>query len=301
MNEEVRNKRAKEVTWAGFWLNIVLTVLKIFAGIQGKSAAMLADGIHSLSDFITDIVILIGFQFTAKPADESHNYGHGKFETFATVIIGLALIFAGYGIFKSGAQNIYAVFVQGVTLEKPGMISLVAAVISIVGKEWLFRYTRNVGIEINSPAVIANGWHHRSDVFSSFGTLIGIGGAIFLGSNWTILDPIASIVVSFFIFKVALEILAPAFSELMETSLGADDIDFIESTIAQHPEVVSSHKLRTRRIGSKAAIEVHIEVDPNLTVKIAHMIATEIEMTLHEHFGEAVFITTHIEPAPDRV
>ena len=300
LNEAKRCQEATRVTWVGFVVNAVLTGLKIAAGIQAKSAAMVADGVHSLSDFFTDIVVLVGFKLTEKPADDQHNYGHGKYETLATVIISMALIFVGFTIFTSGAKNIYAVIYQGKILGKPGILALVAAVISIIGKEWLYRYTRDVGVKINSSAVTANGWHHRSDAFSSIGTFIGIGGAIFLGDKWTILDPIASVIVSLFIFKVALQILGPAMNELLESSLGEGELAYIREVIMACPDVMSHHHLRTRRVGSRIAVEVHIILDQNITVRVAHDLVSDIESKLKAHFGDASIITTHVEPHPQR-
>lgn len=296
LTEATRSQEATRVTWVGFVVNAVLTALKIAAGIQAKSAAMVADGVHSLSDFFTDVVVLVGFKLTEKPADDQHNYGHGKYETLATVIISMALIFVGFSIFTSGAKNIYAVLFQGKVLGKPGIAALAAAAVSIVGKEWLYRYTRTVGDKINSSAVIANGWHHRSDAFSSFGTFIGIGGAIFLGDKWTILDPIASVVVSVFIFKVALQIFGPAINELMESSLAEDELCSIREIIMDCPDVRSHHHLRTRRVGSRTAIEVHVILDQNITVREAHDLVSGIESRLRARFGDASIITTHVEP-----
>lgn len=293
--EAKRSTEAKKVTWVGFIVNAILTGFKFFAGIQGNSAAMVADAVHSMSDFFTDIVVLVGFRFTDKPADEDHNYGHGKYETLATVVISLALFFVGYKIISSGLINMYGVIFNEVVLEKPSLIALIAAVLSIVSKELLYRYTAAVGKEINSSAVIANGWHHRSDALSSMGTMIGIGGAIFLGEQWTILDPIASVVVSIFIFKVAFEILSPAFGELMETSLRKEELDFIVATIAEHPEILNHHHLRTRRIGNRVAIEVHLVFEREISLFDAHEISTAVEQKLKEYFGDQSMITTHLE------
>lgn len=294
--EELRSLEAKKATWVGFVINALLTGLKLFAGIQGRSAAMVADAVHSLSDFFTDIVVLVGFRFTDKPADEDHNYGHGKYETLATVVISLALFFVGYKIVSAGLMNMYGVIFKGLALQKPSLIALIAAVVSIVSKELLYRYTAAVGRKINSSAVIANGWHHRSDAFSSMGTMIGIGGAIFLGEKWTILDPIASIVVSIFIFKVAFEILAPAVGELVEASLGQEDLDFIVATISEYPEILNHHHLRTRRIGNQVAVEVHLVFDFRISLYDAHESATAVEQKLKSYFGALSMITTHLEP-----
>jgi cation diffusion facilitator family transporter len=294
--EYIRAKTAKKVTLVGFVVNVVLTIFKIFAGIQGKSAAMLADGIHSLSDFFTDIVVLVGFKFTEKPEDDDHNYGHGKYETLATVIIGIALFLVGYKIFSSGVGNIYAVLFKSVSLPKPTSIALIAAISSIFSKELLFRYTKAVGEKINSSAVIANGWHHRSDAFSSIGTLVGIGGAMLLGHRWTILDPVASVLVSFFIFKVAFEILMPAIKELTEVSLCDSELKFIEDTINNCEQILNYHHLRTRKIGNRVAIEVHLMFDKRMTLYEAHEHASEIEREIKSHFGALSIITTHLEP-----
>ncbi len=291
-----RSKAAKQITWVGFVVNAILTGFKLFAGVQGHSAAMIADAVHSLSDFFTDVVVLVGFKLMDKPADEQHNYGHGKYETLATVIISFALALVGYKILSSGVVAIHDVIFHGLIIAQPGWIALVAAISSIIGKEILFRYTDAVGKRIQSPAVIANGWHHRSDAFSSIGTMIGIGGAILLGQKWTILDPIASVIVSFFIFKVAFEILGPAINELMESSLEKEDLIFIENTICDSKEIVDFHHLRTRKVGARVAIEVHLLFEATMTIDEAHMHASVVEQKLKQHFGVGSILTTHLEP-----
>ncbi len=297
IKEEMRSKEAKKVTLIGFAVNAVLTAFKIYAGIQGRSAAMIADAVHSLSDFFTDIIVLIGFKLTDKPEDDDHNYGHGKYETLATVIISLALFFVGYKILTVGITNIYGVLFKAKVLEKPGYIALIAALISIVSKELLFQYTSVVGKRINSAAVIANGWHHRSDAFSSIGTLIGIGGAILLGHKWTILDPVASVIVSIFIFKVAVEILTPAVNELMEVALEKEELTYIKNTIDGRQQILNFHHLRTRKIGVRVAIEVHLVFDKNLSILEAHDYASDLENELKNHFDQQCIITTHLEPS----
>lgn len=301
MNEEKRSKEAKKVTFVGFIVNAILTVFKIVAGVQGKSAAMVADGVHSLSDFFTDIVVLIGFKFTEKPEDEDHNYGHGKYETLATLVIGIALFLVGYKIFVSGLSNIYGVLFDEKVLEKPKIIAIVAAIISIISKELLYRYTKAIGQKIKSQAVIANGWHHRSDAFSSIGTFVGIGGAILMGNKWTILDPIASVVVSIFIFKVAIMIFLPAINELMEISLNEEELALIKRLIDANPYVLNYHHLRTRKIGVRVAVEVHLVFDRNITIYEAHEYATRTENEMKKHFGSSSFITTHLEPSREEL
>lgn len=293
--ELLRSQQARRITLVGFYSNAILTILKLIAGFLGRSNAMIADGIHSLSDFLTDIVVIVGFKLTEKPEDHDHNYGHDKYETLATILISIALLVAGIGIFKSGFDNILS-FLKGASLNPPRLIALAAAVASIVTKEILFRATIKVGEDINSNAVKANAWHHRSDAFSSIGTLIGIGGAIILGEGWEVLDPLASIVVSLFIFKVSIEIFIPAINELMEVSLEKEDMEWIKSALASAEKVIGYHEVRARKLGNKAAIEFHIMVNPNMNITEAHDVATKIENNFKDKFGESSIITIHIEP-----
>ncbi|MDF2614980.1 MAG: fieF [Clostridia bacterium] len=293
--ESYRSLEGKKVTFIGFGINAVLVAIKIFAGVIGRSGAMIADGMHSLSDFLTDIVVLVGFKLTEQPEDDSHNYGHDKYETLVTAIIGIFLVMVGFKILKSGLSNIVSI-IYGETLPKPGVITLAAAAASIICKELLYRYTVVVGNRINSSAIIANAWHHRSDALSSIGVLLGIGGAIILGERWTILDPIASIIVSLFIFKLAFEVIIPAVKELMEAALSDEEREKIKEVLVKTAGVKSFHKLRTRRIGAKAVIETHVLVERHLNIMAAHDIATEIEIEFKKLFGETSIITIHIEP-----
>jgi cation diffusion facilitator family transporter len=290
-----RVKEARKVTWVGFAVNMVLTILKIIAGFLGKSTAMIADGIHSLSDFITDLFVIVFIGISGKEKDEDHRYGHGKYETFATLLISLALILVGIGIFWSGLSKIIQV-VDGGVLEQPTYLALFAAVISIIFKEALFWYTKIVGDKIKSNAVIANAWHHRSDAFSSIGTALGISGAIFLGESWRILDPIAGVIVSFFILKVAFELGMPSVHELLEKSLPKETEKSIIDVIESHPDVIFQHNLKTRKIGNIFAIDVHIKLDKNISFVKSHDVATEIEVKLREKFGEKTLTSIHTEP-----
>lgn len=292
---EQRTKIAKKVTIVGFFANLLLSLAKLAAGIFGKSSAMIADAMHSISDFATDIVVLLFVGVSGKECDENHRYGHGKFETFATLIISLTLIGVGIGILITGVTRIYA-SIRGELIAQPKMIAFWAAIVSIVVKEILYRYTAIAGKKIKSDAVIANAWHHRSDAFSSLGTALGIGGAIFLGEEWRILDPIAGIIVSFFILKVAYDLAVPSIVELLEGSLPPEIVDEIEQVLTDHPEIMLYHHLRTRKIGSVYAIDVHIKLERNITFVRSHDIATEIEVELRERFGPATQIIIHTEP-----
>ena len=290
-----REKGIYKVTIVGSIVNFLLLVFKFFAGIAGHSAAMLADAVHSLSDFITDIVVIVFDRIAGKPEDKGHDYGHGKYETLATAIIGLLLLCVGFGIFWNGASSIYT-FLRGGQLESPGVVALVAALVSIVSKEILYQYTVIQGKKLNSQAVIANAWHHRSDALSSIGTAIGIGGAILLGDHWRVLDPVAAVVVSFFIMKVSVRLLIPCVDELLEKSLPEDVEKEIEQTVLSFPGVSQSHHLRTRRIGNYYAIELHARMDGKITLEEAHSTATAIENKLKEMFGKGTHVGIHVEP-----
>lgn len=290
-----REKGIYKVTIVGSIVNFLLLVFKFFAGIAGHSAAMLADAVHSLSDFITDIVVIVFVRIAGKPEDKGHDYGHGKYETLATAIIGLLLLCVGFGIFWNGASSIYT-FLRGGQLESPGVVALVAALVSIVSKEILYQYTVIQGKKLNSQAVIANAWHHRSDALSSIGTAIGIGGAILLGDHWRVLDPVAAVVVSFFIMKVSVRLLIPCVDELLEKSLPEDVEKEIEQTVLSFPGVSQPHHLRTRRIGNYYAIELHVRMDGKITLEEAHSTATTIENKLKEMFGKGTHVGIHVEP-----
>ena len=289
--EVAREKGIYRVTIVGSVVNFLLLLFKFFAGIMGHSAAMLADAVHSLSDFVTDIIVIVFVRISSKPEDEGHDYGHGKYETLATAIIGIILLGVGFGIFWNGASSIYR-FLHGGSLQEPGMLALIAALVSVAFKEALYRYTVFKGKRLNSQAVVANAWHHRSDALSSIGTAMGIGGAILLGNHWRVLDPIAAVVVSFFIMKL----LIPCVDELLEKSLPADVENEIQKIILSFPGVSSPHHLRTRRIGNYYAIEVHVRMDGKITLEEAHRTATAIENTLKEQFGKGTHVGIHVEP-----
>ena len=290
-----REDEIARVTLTGSVVNLLLVGLKAVAGIVGHSAAMISDAVHSLSDFVTDLVVLVFVRVSARPQDEDHDYGHGKYETLATLFIGLALAAAAVGIVVSGAGKL-ARWLQGEELPAPGKIALWAALASIVAKELLFQYTRLKGKHLDSKALEANAWHHRSDALSSVGTAIGIGGAILLGSRWTVLDPLASIVVGAMLVKVAWDLLGPSFGELTDSSLPADMEQEMLEIIRGVPGVEDPHNLRTRRIGNRIAAEVHIRLDGALPLSEAHEKASEVERRFKDRFGAQSHIIVHMEP-----
>lgn len=290
-----RQKETYRVTIAGSIINILLLAFKFAAGILGHSAAMIADAIHSLTDFVTDAIVLVFVRLGSKPTDRDHDYGHGKYETLASAIIGVSLLVVGMMICYSGVTKTYHAMC-GEPLQQPGFIALAAAVASVVLKEWAYRFTVRVGRRCHSEAVVANAWHHRSDALSSVGTTVGIGGAIILGEKWAVLDPLTAIVVSFFIMKAAWSVLSKAVDELTDGSLPKETEDEIEKIVNEDNEVSVVHNLCTRRIGDRIAIEMHVRMPGETSLYEAHRHATEIENRLKQRFGTATHISIHLEP-----
>ena len=293
--QETREQAIYKVTWIGFFVNVLLSVGKLIAGFVGRSGAMIADGVHSVSDFATDIVVLLFVRISAKPKDEDHDYGHGKYETLATVVIGVALAAVAIGILVDSAERIAQVL-RGENIARPGIVALVAAAVSIVAKEALYWYTMLTAKRVDSPALKANAWHHRSDAFSSIGTLIGIGGAYFLSEQWRVLDPIAAIVVGALIIKVAYDLVMPGLNELLERSLPKEQEDEIVALVLTDKRLSDVHNLKTRRIGAGIAVELHVRVQGNMTVNESHAITRNIEQLLRQQYGDRTQVIIHIEP-----
>lgn len=291
-----RDKKVYRVTLLGSVVNLLLLIFKFVAGVLGHSAAMIADAVHSLSDFVTDLIVIVFVKISSKPEDADHAYGHGKYETLASCIIGLALIVVGVMMGYNATVKIVDVVRNGTELASPGIIAMVAAVLSIVLKEWMFRITRKVAREVDSPAVEANAWHHRSDALSSVGTAIGIGGAVLLGSKWAVLDPIAALVVSVFIVVQAAKILSDAIGQLMEKSLPRDVEQRICEIVYEEEGTSDIHHLRTRKIGSQISIELHVRMNGSLTLREVHGKSIAIEKRLRAAFGDSTYINLHVEP-----
>ena len=292
-----RQSQIYRVTLWGGAVNVVLLAVKFVAGIMGHSAAMVADAVHSLSDFVTDIIVLAFVHISGKPQDKSHDYGHGKYETFAMTFVALVLLAVALGIIYEGFVKITA-WANGEQLKAPGVLALWAALVSIVMKEGIFRFTIKKAKELNSQAVEANAWHHRSDALSSIGTALGIGGAIFLGQRWAVLDPVASVIVGLFIVKVSLELLKSGFGDLMEQSLPDEVEQEILQLAGSIQGVEEPHELRTRRIGSRYAIELHVLMDGDIPLSEAHDKASEVENLLRKQYGEETHVVVHVEPIP---
>ena len=290
-----RDQKIYRVTLTGSIVNMILLVMKFVAGILGNSAAMVADAVHSLSDFLTDIVVIVLVKLSSKPADKDHDYGHGKYETIATSIIGIALIAVSLMLAWNGIDKIIFV-IKGGDIESPCIIAFIAAIVSILLKEWVFRVTKKVALEVDSQALEANAWHHRSDALSSIGTAIGIGGAVLLGNSFAVLDPIAAVIVSVFIFIAAYRLLRQASGELLEESLPKETEDKIEEIVYRDSLVSDIHNLHTRRIGSIIAIEMHLRLPGDISLEESHRHATAIERALRDEFGSGTHIMLHIEP-----
>lgn len=290
-----RESQISRVTLVGMAVNVALLTLKAIAGVVGHSSAMIADAVHSLSDFVTDLIVLMMVRISGKPQDTTHDYGHGKYETMASFVIGLALVAAAVGIIVGGVMDMVKWF-QGATLRSPGQLALWAALISIVVKEALYRYTARCGKRLDSSAMIANAWHHRSDALSSIGAAVGIGGAIVLGGRWAVLDAVASVVVGAMLVWVAIGLLHVSMDELTESSLPADVEGEIVDIITSFDDVSEPHNLRTRRIGNRIAIEAHVRMDGNLPLSQVHSRASAIENAIRRRFGPQTHVTLHMEP-----
>ena len=293
-----REKEIYKVTLLGSAVNVVLVAFKFVAGVWGHSAAMMADAVHSVSDFVTDMVVLAFVRISHKPKDKSHDYGHGKYETLATTLIGVALFAVAAGILIEGAKKI-AIWARGGELSLPGKLALWAALVSIVLKELIFQYTNRKAKQLDSQAMKANAWHHRSDALSSVGAALGIGGAIIGGERWAVLDPIASIAVGAIIVKVAIDLIKNGLGDLMEQSLPESVENEILDIVRSVPDVVEPHELCTRRIGNRYAIEMHILMDGDVHLKEAHDKASEIERLLKERYGAETHVIVHVEPIED--
>ena len=283
------------MTLIGTVVNALLIVLKLVAGIIGRSSAMVADAVHSLSDFVTDAIVLIFVRIAGLPSDKGHDYGHGKYETLATLIIGCILAMAGIGLLISGIEQVVRSF-NGEHLPRPRMVALIVAVLSIASKEWLYRYTVKVGRATESQAVIANAWHHRSDAISSAGTLVGIAGAMFLGEQWRILDPLAAVMVSMFIIKSGYDIIRPSVGELLEASLPDSQEREIRTLVMSIDGIKNVHNLRTRRIGCTIAADMHVKMDGGMSLSEAHALASRPERPIKSQYGENSIVTIHMEP-----
>lgn len=287
---QAENKQIKIVTVAGMAINIFLTFLKIIIGYIGKSQSVIADGIHSLSDCTTDIAVLVGLKYWNQPPDECHPYGHRRIETMTAVLIGVFL--AGAGIFL--CWEAIEKFHEG-NFVVPASITLIAAVVSILVKEILFHWTIKVSKKVNSPALRANAWHHRTDSLSSIGVALAISVSLY-NPEWAILDPIAAFAVGIFIIQAAYKIVNPAIEELSDRGATPEQIEEIQAIVLKVEGVRSIHALRTRFLGSGLQVDMHVQVEGNLTVLKGHEIAGHAKRHLLEDGPAIIDVLIHIEP-----
>lgn len=290
-----REKEIYRVTIAGTVVNVLLTVFKFVAGVLGASAAMIADAVHSLSDLLTDFVVLLFVKLSSRPADSDHPYGHGKYETLATAMVAIALLAAGGVLLSEGVQKIVAA-IHGEQLVMPGKIALWAALVSIAAKEGVYWVTIAVAKRVDSSALRANAWHHRTDALSSVATALGIGCALLFGGKWAILDPIAAVLVSVFILVAAAKLLYEAVQDLLEKSLPKEVEQEIREIVEADHDMSELHNLRTRRVGTNYAIEMHLRMRGSTSLYEAHRHSMLLEQRLRERFGQDTLISIHLEP-----
>ncbi len=285
----------RRITHLSIWVNVGLAGLKLAAGLFGRSQALIADAVHSLSDFATDVAVLIGLRFSSKPKDSDHAYGHGKYETIVAAVIGLALAFVGIRIAGSAIHRIFDAQ-RGHPIPSPSSFAFWAAVVSIAVKEWLYRATMKVARATGSSSLVANAWHHRSDAYSSIATAAGVGAAAFLGDDWLILDPIAALFVSVFLLKIAWRIVREQIGELTDQSLAPEVCAEILALARGIPGIEQPHNLRTRMVGRFPVIDLHVRLRADLPLREAHAIATTLERALRDRFGKETIANLHLEP-----
>jgi cation diffusion facilitator family transporter len=284
-------KMVKQVSWLSIVINLFLSVFKLIAGIVARSNAMISDAVHSASDVFTTFVVLIGVKVASKEADDDHPFGHERLESIAGII--LSVILGGTGLL-SGYAGIKKIMLgmEG-SLESPGLLALIAAVVSIVVKEAMFWYTKGIAKKVSSTALMADAWHHRSDALSSVGSLIGIGGAML---GFAIMDPIASLVICLFILSAAFTIMRDATNQLVDKGCDEDTIHQIEEVIINVEGVILIDSIRSRIFGNKIYLEVEIGCKSNLTLMQSHSIAEEVHEQIEHKFPNVKHIHVHVNP-----
>lgn len=292
-HDAAREKIVRKVTWVGLWLNLFLAAIKFTAGIYGRSQALVADAIHSLTDLTTDIAVIAGSHYWSRPPDENHPYGHRRLETLVTVFIGVVLIAAGIGI---GWKAISAL--QEKHASPPGWIAVAAALASIVCKESIYRWTAMTGRRVKSAALAANAWHHRTDAFSSIPVLIAVAGARVFPS-WSFLDHLGAVVVSMFILHASIKIIWPGLSELIDVGAPKETRKKIRDIALKNEGVLQVHDIRTRYISSSIQVDLHIVVDGLITVRQGHDIADDVKARIIDRIPEVLDVIVHVDP-PER-
>ena len=287
-------KIIRKLTLVGVLGNVLLSAFKLFAGIFGRSGAMVSDAVHSLSDVFATFIAFLGMMLSKRPADREHPYGHERIECVASLVLGVILLATGIGIGQVGIRNIF--LVDSASLQIPGKIALVAAIVSILVKEGMFWYTRHYAKLLNSSVFMADAWHHRSDAFSSIGSMIGIGGALL---GYPVLDSVASVIICLFILKVAYDILKDAVQKMMDTSCGPEFEKEIRDLVLRQEGVQAVDTIHSRMFGNKVYIDLEIEVDPNITVKAGHAIAENVHDLIEQSVKNVKHVMVHVNPADD--
>lgn len=292
-----RTKKILEVTLLGSASNILLVILKLVVGVLGHSSALIAEAINSISDFATDLIALIFIRISGKPQDDDHHYGHGKYETLASVVMAVVMMSVGLLLLFHSVRDVYGLLFLGLVLPSPSILPLIIALVSLVVKELLYRYTSRWAHRLKSSALKAKAADHRGDTLALLAVSLGLAGAIFLGDQYLFLEPMAAAIVSLFILRMGWAVLRPAFCELTEESLPAHIEDEIRQIACQIPNIKGISKLRTRSIGERYAIELDILVNGTITVTEGHDITLSLEEALYSRFGEMTHVTIHVEPA----
>jgi cation diffusion facilitator family transporter len=280
----------RRITWIGLVMNVFLAVFKVIAGIIGNSQAVFADGIHSFSDTVTDIAVIIGSYYWSKPADENHPYGHKRLETIVAIFIGSLLLTAGLGIGWNSLLNLNTKHTS-----PPGLIAIAAALVSIFIKEFLFQWTDRVGKRLKSPSLIANAWHHRLDSFSSIPVFVAVGVAFFYPS-WHILDVLAALIVAVMICYSAIKIILSGFKELVDEGATRETCAQIKEIVLSHEDVKQVHKIRTRYTGSSLQVDLHLVVDGQMTVYDGHKVAEDVKKSILKRGPDVIDVVVHVEP-----
>jgi cation diffusion facilitator family transporter len=288
--DAAREKIVRKVTWVGLWANLFLAGFKFIAGISGRSQALVADAIHSLTDLTTDIAVIAGSHYWSRPPDDDHPYGHKRLETLVTVFIGIVLIAAGIGIGWRAISTL-----QQKDAAPPGWIAVLAAIVSIVCKEAIYRWTATTGKRVKSPALAANAWHHRTDALSSLPVLVAVAGAKAFPS-WSFLDHFGAAVVSIFILHASIKIIWPAVSELIDAGVPTETRKKIRAMVLKNEDVLQVHDIRTRYISSSIQVDLHIVVDGTITVRAGHVIADDVRDRIVEEISEVLDVIVHVDP-----
>ncbi len=280
----------KRVTWIGIFVNLFLAGIKFLVGYVGASRAVIADGVHSLSDMSTDFAVIFGVKFWTAPPDEDHPYGHLRIEALITTVIGLTLTAVAIGLGYKALTSL-----RETHLEQPGWIALIGPLLSIVFKEILYRWTIVVGTRTKSSAVVANAWHHRSDALSSFPALIAVAASA-LNPDWSFIDHIGALIISIFILKVSWDIISPSLSELTDRGASIKDRELIKKIAMEVDSVKEVHAVRTRKFGSNIHVDLHILVEPEISVRLGHDISEEVKKTLIKNGPKILDVVVHLEP-----